>query len=86
MTIVDCLVEFAGPAPAPGVSAVFKGLDTAEPIMELEDGSVYVGEFVEIFGTQMVFSQEQDRVGFESAIGDKKLVFRKKTASASKKE
>lgn len=84
MTIVDCLIEFVGPAPAPGVPAVFKGLDTAEPVMELEDGSVYVGEFVEIFGTLMVFSQDEDRVDLESAVGDKKLVLRKKTGSTKR--
>ena len=84
---VDVIVEIVGPTPERGSQLVFKDLDRPEPVMEFSDGSVYVGEFQEVVGTLMVFTetttavegeQEEKTVGLDS-LNNKKLVFRKKT-------
>lgn len=32
-----------------------QGLNTANPVLKLEDGTILVGEFQETIGTQMIF-------------------------------
>jgi hypothetical protein len=88
MRQVDVIVEIVGPTPERGSQLVFKDLDRPEPVLEFSDGSVYVGEFQEVVGTLMVFSEtttvvegeqeEKTVVGLDS-LNNKKLVFRKKT-------
>jgi hypothetical protein len=56
----DVIIEIVGPLPPSGSRMVFKGLSTPEPLLEFEDGTTFVGEFQEVVGTMMVFSEERE--------------------------
>lgn len=54
----DVLVEI-NPMPPPRTRLQFVNLGTSSPRLELEDGTVYVGEFHEIMGSVLVFRETQ---------------------------
>lgn len=56
----DVIIEIVGPLPPTGSRMRFKGLSTPEPLLEFEDGTSFVGEFQEVVGTMMVFSEEKE--------------------------
>jgi len=57
---LDVIIEIVGALPPTGSRMVFKGLSTPEPLLEFEDGTTFVGEFQEVVGTMMVFSEEKE--------------------------
>jgi hypothetical protein len=56
-----------------------QGLETATPQLQLPDGTVLVGEYEEIIGTHMVFSDDplENEVKLRCHT-DKKIKFKKK--------
>lgn len=57
---IDVIIEIVGPLPSTGSRMKFKGLSTSEPLLEFEDGTTFVGEFQEVVGSLMVFSEEKE--------------------------
>ena len=57
---IDVIIEIVGPLPSAGSRMKFKGLSTSEPLLEFEDGTTFVGEFQEVVGSLMVFSEEKE--------------------------
>jgi len=64
MESVYVVVELDGVAlPAPGSNLKLKGLHTPEPRLELDDGTILIGEFQETIGTQLVFAEHREEEG-----------------------